>query len=98
MADLRSIPYPAHLDNPSIAAHELIRMASTMSPEQLALAKELNIMGNKIDWMMRQYVDDRNVLVEHDRIITSHNRIYWLGGILLLPGNFWMLAKLFGWV
>jgi len=73
-------------------------MAANMSPEQIALAKDWNIMLNKVNWMIRQYIEDRNVLVEHDSQLTNIGRIYWLGGILLIPGNFWMIAKLAGWI
>lgn len=98
MASLRPIDYPKHLDIPTISEHELARMSANMTPDQVALAKDWNIIRNKQDWMIRQYIDDRNVLVEHDIALTNLNRVYWLAGVILMPGNFWMLAKVLGWI
>jgi hypothetical protein len=83
MAELRYIEYPDHLNEPRLREAELEGMTSA----QKALARDWNILANKLDWTMHLVVDIRNLQVDHDRLLESVRRIKWVTGLAFGSGT-----------
>jgi hypothetical protein len=81
---MEKIEYPHHLNKHSLSEQEL---ALLNTPESKALAKDWNIINRKVDWLIKETVVVHNILVEHDRVLETWKRVYWLGGLLIGSGG-----------
>lgn len=83
MADLREIEYPDYLNRHTLTEQEL----GSMNDQQQRIAKDWNIMGRKIDWLISAHVESRNLIVEHDRLLETWKKVMWISGILAGGGG-----------
>lgn len=92
MADLKPIEYPAHLLNHNLTEQEL----APMSEQQRALAKDWNVLKRQIDWLVREAVEQHNVLVEHDNLLDTWKKWLWLSTLVAGGGGggFYVIMKL----
>ena len=81
MAELRKIEYPRdieYLNRPTLSEQEIANMSEIQRP----LAKDWNVINNKMNWLIQETVTMHNILVEHDLLLDRFKKFLWLSGWL----------------
>lgn len=96
--ELQKIKLPKEWDEPKFSQQELADL-SEQSVGRQAMAKDWRLLAQRVDILGPIAIENRDVLVEHDKLLEDWRRTIWLLKLLGWSGSilaFLSILKMFG--